>query len=173
MVTSSNTLNINALGIFGRLEPKQEDYFKQLQEKYSQFPNDDDTADIFRHLTLVLNYQVPIGKLSEYLDLLRILKPHLPLRLNVSEVIVVNDQDIALAFEIQQTQFIRDIANKFLSDGIINTQYTKVVRFVPKQYQEEVVKILKETEEMCFNDFVLYANTIDDAGTIYSSNRYK
>lgn len=37
-------MHINALGIFGRLEPKQEKYFSELEVKYSKRPKNDENT---------------------------------------------------------------------------------------------------------------------------------
>lgn len=168
--TASNS--INALGIFGRLDPKQEQYFNDLEERYSQFPKEDDAIGIFSHLSLVINKFIPVGDLPRYIDLLRELKPLLPLTINISDVIIKEEKHLALSFAIQQTQKIRDLANKFVPEGVIATDYTKVVWFVPKENQEEAINELKKTKEMIFYDFQLVANRQDDEHLIYSSNRY-
>lgn len=173
MSLSSSSNTINALGIFGRLEPSQERYFKELSEKYSRFPEDDDSIGIFNHLSLVINKDVLIGKLPGYLDLLKELKPHLPFKIKTSDVIIKDEKHLALSFNTAQTQIIRELANKFVPEGVVTTHYTKVVWFVPKENQEEATKELEKTKEMVFYDFILVANRQDDANTIYSSNRYK
>lgn len=173
MSLSSSSNTINALGIFGRLEPSQEKYFKELSDKYSKFPEGDDSIGIFNHLSLVINKDVPVGKIPNYLDLLRELKPYLPFKINTSDVIIKDDKHLALSFDTIQTQVIRDLASKFVPEGVVTTYYTKLVWFVPKENQEKVIKILKETKEMIFYDFKLVANRQDDANIIYSSNSYK
>jgi hypothetical protein len=165
--------SINAVGIFGRLEPEQEQYFKGIESKYSKFPEDEESIGIFNHLSLVINKFVPVGELARYLDLLRELKPFLPFKIKTSDVIVKDEKHLALSFDTSQTQAIRDIASKFVPEGVVTTYFTKVVWFVPKEYQEEAIKELRQTQEMLFYDFKLVANRQDDEHTIYSANRYK
>jgi hypothetical protein len=172
MSLSSNSNTINALGIFGRHEPSQEEYFKKLSEKYSVYPENDDAIGIFNHLTLVINNDVPVGNVSNYIDLLKELKQYLPLRIKVSDVIIKDDKHLALSFDTEQTKQIRDLAGKFFQDGVVTTYYTKVVWFVPKEKQKEVIKILKEVEEMIVYNFILVANKQNDENTIYSSTRF-
>lgn len=172
MSLSSTSNTINALGIFGRLDPIQEKYFQEISDEYSQFPKGDDSVGIFNHLSLVINNSVPIGKVSDYLDLLKKLKQYLPLKIKTSDVIVIDDKHVALSFDISQTQVIRDLASRFFSEGIINTNYTKVVWSVSKENQAKVIEKLKEIKEMIFYDFKLVANRQDEANTLYSSNSF-
>src|SRR5579859_2305751 len=104
MSLSSVSNTINALGIFGRHTPEQENYFKQLSDKYSKYPEGDDAIGIFNHLSLVINRDVPIGEISHYLDLLRELKKYLPFTIKTSEVIVIDEKHLALSFDTAQTQ---------------------------------------------------------------------
>jgi len=172
MTLSSTSNTINALGIFGRLEPKQEKYFSGLEEKFSQRPENDDANGIFNHLSIVINNNVPVGDLPHYLDLLKELKPYLPFKIKTSEVIIKEDKHLALSFDTAQTQQIRDLASKFFTEGVVTTYYTKVVWFVPKENQEDAIKELKNVKEMVFYDFVLVANRQNDENTIYFSNRF-
>jgi len=169
--TASNS--INAIGVFGRLEPEQEQYFKELSEKYSHYPKDDEAIGMFNHLSLVINRFIPVGDLPRYIDLLRELKAFLPFTIKTSDVIIKEEKHLALSFDPEQTQKIRDIASKFVPEGVVVTSYTKVVWFVPKEDQEEVKKELQNIKEMIFYDFQLVANRQDDEHMIYSSNRYK
>jgi hypothetical protein len=173
MSLSSASDTINALGIFGRLQPKQEKYFDDLEAKYSRVPENDESLGIFSHLSLVISKDVPVGKLPHYLDLLKELKPFLPFKLQVSDVIVRDEKHLALSFDTQQTQAIRDVAQKHVPEAIVTTFYTKVVWHVPPENQEAVKKILGQVKEMVFADFILCANKQNDESTIYSSNRYK
>lgn len=173
MSLSSSSNTINALGIFGRHEPGQEYYFKKLSQKYSKYPENDDSIKIFNHFSLVINNDVAVGKIPGYIDLLRELKPYLPFKIEVSDVIVQDGKHLALSFDTSQTQEIRDLANKFIPEGVVTTYYTKVVWFVPEEKQEEVIEILKDVKEMVVYDFILVANRQNDENTIYSSNRYK
>lgn len=173
MSLSSTSNTINALGIFGRLDPKQESYFRGIQNKFSRFPESDESVGIFNHLSLLINRNVPIGHIAPYIDILHELKPYVPFKLQVKGVIVRDGKHIALSFDIQETEKIRRIASKFVPDGIVNTFYTKVVRFVPEENQQEVIKMLRDTNKMIFCDFLLCANRQDDASIIYSTNKYK
>ncbi len=172
MSLSATSSTINALGIFGRLEPKQEQFFKELEEKYSQKPENDDSNEIFNHLSLVINNNVSVGEMPKYIGLLRELKPFLPFKIKTSGVIIRDDKHLALSFDNSQTQEIRDLAGKFFNQGIVETFFTKVVWFVPKEKQEEAIaELLQEVPEMIFYDFILVANRQNDENTIYSSNR--
>lgn len=173
MSLSSTSNTINALGIFGRLDPQQEKLFKTLEEKFSQRPEESDSNDIFNHLSLVINNDVRAGDIPKYLDLLRELKPFLPFVLKTSDVIVRDQQHLALSFDSSQTKQIRDLADKFIGQGIIETFFTKVAWFVPEKNQKEAINELKEINEMIFYDFILVANKQNDENTIYSSNRYQ
>ncbi|MFC1727273.1 hypothetical protein ACFL0Y_02000 [Patescibacteria group bacterium] len=173
MTLSSSSNTINALGIFGRLEPRQEKYFLKLSEKYSRYPENNDAIGIFNHLSLVVNNNVEVGEIASHLDLLKKLKPHLPFRLTVSKPIIIDDKHIALSFDIKQTQKIRNLAKRTITGHVVETYYTKVVWYVPKNKQQEVMDILKNIKEMTFYDFKLCANRQDDQSTIYSSLKFK
>lgn len=172
-MTPSSSNTFNALGIFGRLEPKQEDYFLKLSRKYSRYPKGDKAIGIFNHLSLVVNTNVEVGQLSLYLDLLKKLEPFLPFKLLITEPIVIDDKHIALSFDIKQTKKIRELAKKITPGNIVETYYTKVVWYVPKNKQQAVMDILKNTKEMVFYDFKLCANRQDDKSTIYSSLKFR
>lgn len=173
MSLSSISNTINALGIFGRLTPELEKQFSDLETKYSKRPEDNDANGIFSHLSLVINKDVPVGKVPVYIDLLKELKPHLPFSLKTSDAIIKDDEHLALSFDTDQTQAIRDLASKFIDEGVVTTYYTKVVWFVPKENQEDAINKLKKITEMVFYDFILVANRQNDENTIYSSNRYR
>lgn len=144
-----------------------------MEAKYSKKPLSDDTNGIFSHLSLVVNKDVLIGKLPSYLDLLRELKPYLPFKIKISDVIIKDWKHLALSFDTDQTQRIRDLANEFIHEGIVTTYYTKVVWFVPEENQKKAINDLKKVKEMFFYDFILVANRQNDENTIYSSYRYK
>lgn len=173
MSLSSTSNTINALGIFGRHEPELEKYFQNLSEKYSKYPENDDAIGIFNHLSIVIGQNVPVGKLPAYIDLLRELKPFLPLKIAVTGIVVKDGLHIALSFDPKQVKEVCDTASKFLPDVVVKAYYQKVIWFVPVEKQDEVKNILKDVKEMTYDDFILVANKEDDAHTIYSSNRYK
>jgi hypothetical protein len=173
MSLSSTSNTINALGIFGRLTPELEKYFSGLEARYSQRPEVDDANGIFSHLSLVISRDVPVGRMPDYIDLLRELKPYLPLKIRTSGVIVKDDKHLALSFDTVQTQVIRDLAIKHIPEGVVTTYYTKVVWFVPRENQEAAIIELKNIKEMIFYDFMLVANRQNDENTIYSSLRYR
>lgn len=172
MSLSSDSNTINALGIFGRLDPAQEAFFSELELKYGISPNKDKTDKVFNHLSLVINNDVPVGEMPKYLDLLRELKAYLPLRLETSGVIVRDEMHLALTFNTWQTQQVRDLAGKFFNRGIITTYFTKVMWFIPDENKEAAVKELKDISEMVFYDFILTANKQNDENTIYTSRLY-
>jgi len=66
---------------------------------------------------------------------------------------------------------LEPVQEKYFKQGIIETHYTKVVWFVPKENQEEASKELKKVKEMVFYDFILVANRQNDENTIYFSKR--
>lgn len=173
MSLSSVSNTINAFGIFGRLKPELEEYFLSLEAKYSKRPEKDDANGIFNHLTLVINRDVPVGVLPGYIDLLKELKPHLPVILKTSGVIIKEDKHIALSFDTAQTQHIRDIIQTRIGSGVVTTYYTKVVWFVPQENQQKVMDELSKVKEMIFYDFFLVANRQNDENTIYTSNKYR
>lgn len=173
MSLSSTSNTINALGIFGRHEPELEKYFQNLSEKYSEYPENDPAIEIFNHLSLVIGRDVHVGELPKYIDLLRDLKPFLPLKVTVTGIFVKDVKHIALSFDPQQIEEIRNIASKLLPEVVVKAYYQKVVWYVPEEKQKEVMNILKDIKEMTYFDFILVANRQDYANTIYSSNRYK
>jgi len=172
MTLSSSSNTINALGIFGRLDPKQEQYFLKLSKKYSKYPQNNEAFNIFNHLSLVINNNVEIGEIASYLDLLKQLKNHLPFKLTVAKPIIIDEKHIALSFDIKQTQKIRILVKKSITGHVVETYYTKVVWYVPKNKQEELIDILKNEKEMIFYDFKLCANRQDVKSTIYSSLKF-
>jgi len=166
----SNT--VNALGIFGRMTQELENHFGNLSKQYSKYPENDDAIGIFNHLSLVIGRDVPVGEMPKYLDLLKELKPHLPFRLKTNGIIVIDEKHLALSFDTEQTQQIRDLALKYFPKFVVTTHYTKSVWYVPEERQGEVREQLRKIDEMIFGDFILVANRQDDANTVYSSNRY-
>ena len=76
---SSNT--IKALGIFGRLSKEQEEFFDDLEKKYSKKPDSSLGYDVFRHLTLTFIHDAKVSDIKEELDLLYDLKRFLPVKL--------------------------------------------------------------------------------------------
>jgi len=173
MTLSSSSNTINALGIFGRLEAKQEEYFLDLSKKYSQYPKNNEAIGIFNHLSLVVNYDVEIGRVSLYIDLLRKLESFLPYKIRVTGPIIIDGKHLALSFDIKQTQKIRDLAKKISLGHVVETYYTKVVWYVPKKKQQEVADMLKSIKEMTFYDFKLCANRQEDKSTLYSSLKFR
>jgi hypothetical protein len=143
-----------------------------MENKYSQISKGQ-KKDFFNHLSLLINRKVQSGELSKYIDLLRELKQELPLKIKIDKVLIVEGQHLALSFDTQQTEKIRKIAKKYFNDGIVDAFYTKVVWYVPKNKQNEVTEVLKKTEELIFDDFVLCANKQNDNFVIYTSNSYK
>jgi len=173
MSLSSTSNTINAVGIFGKFTPELEKYFSSLESKYSKRPeHDDDVNGIFSHLSLIVHKDVPVDRLPAHIDLLRELKPYVPFVIKISDVIIKDEKHLALSFDIAQTQKIRDLAAKFVPEGVVTTYYTKVVWFVPKENQAEAIQELKKVKKMIFYDFILVANKQNDENTIYSSNRY-
>jgi hypothetical protein len=172
MSLSSTSNTINTLGIFGRLEPDQEKYFKVIQDKLGEIPENHEANGIFNHLSLVIDNNVPVNNLPTYLDLLRELRLFLPLTIDVSRVIIKDDKHLALSFDPDITKPLRSLASKFIPDHIIETYYTKVVWFVPQKNIEPAIKILEKTNQLVFTDFKLCANRQDDAHTIYSSLKF-
>lgn len=151
-----------ALGIFGKLKEKQEKYFNDLEKQFGK------PKDYYNHLSVVINNEVE--DTEKYVELLKELKQFLPLNLAVARVIMVK-KDLALAFDINQTGEIRKMAKKYFEAGVIETHYVKVIRGVAKENLEKVKELLKETKEMVFEDFGLYANEINKKGIIDTTKK--
>lgn len=160
---SSNT--IKALGIFGRLSKEQEKYFDSLELKYSNKPDPGLGYDIFRHLTLTFIHDATINDVREELDILKGLKRFLPLKLHAKKAFIKDEvtmpgaEHIAIEFGLEQTEEIVEFVRKRAGDkNTIATWYTKVVWFVPKGYQQQVIGELFEFKELIFTDFYLVSN---------------
>ena len=173
---SSNT--IKALGIFGRLSKDQEEFFDNLQKKYSKKPDPISGYDVFRHLTLTFINNASIRDVRDQLDLLHDLKRFLPVKLHIQKVFVKDEvtlpgaEHIALEFGIEQTKELVAFVRAKSGDNTVATPYTKVVWFVPKDNQQAVINELSNYKELIFTDFYLVSNKQDDANTIYTSNRF-
>lgn len=173
---SSNT--IKALGIFGRLSKEQEDFFDNLEKKYSRKPDSSLGYDVFRHLTLTFIQEAKVSDIKDQLDLLHDLKRFLPVKLTVKkffvkeEVTMPGAEHIALEFGIEQTKELVKFVRARSGDNTVATPYTKVVWFVPKENQQAVLDELSEFKELVFTDFYLVANKQDDANTIYTTNSF-
>lgn len=173
---SSNT--IKALGIFGRLSKEQEDFFDNLEKKYSKKPDSTSDYDVFRHLTLTFIREASISDVQSQLDLLHDLKRFLPVKLKAKKIFVMDEvtmpeaQHIAVEFGLEQTKELVEFVRKRASDNTVATPYTKVVWFVPKENQQAVIDELTNFRELIFFDFYLMSNKQDDANTIYTTNRF-
>jgi len=173
---SSNT--IKALGIFGRLSKEQEEYFDSLEAKYSKKPDPISGYDVFRHLTLTFIHDASISDVREQLDLLHDLKQFLPVKLSVKKAFVKDEvtmpgaEHIALEFGLEQTKELVAFVRNRAGDNTVETPYTKVVWFVPKDNQQAVIEELSNLKEFVFTDFYLVSNKQDDANTIYTTNRF-
>lgn len=161
---------INALGIFGRLEPLQEAYFKNLQQEYYNLDKSSGIVSVFPHLTLVASYEVSEDKLSLYLGLLKKLKAQLPLTISIGGTKIVDGRNVALTFDVSQTRVIRELATSLLPQQVIVTNYFTVMREVPEKLQPAVVKSLSKTKSLTLADFKLCANQVDDAHILHSSS---
>jgi hypothetical protein len=174
---SSNT--IKALGIFGRLSKEQEVYFDALETKYSHKPDSNLGYDIFRHLTLTFIHDATIRDVRNELDLLHDLKRFLPLKLRAKKAFVKDEvtmpgaEHIAIEFGLEQTkELVSFIQNRVGDDNTVETWYTKVVWFVPKDNQQKVIDELSDFKELVFTDFYLISNKQNDANTIYTTNQF-
>lgn len=174
---SSNT--IKALGIFGRLSKEQEDFFDNLEKKYSKKPDPISGYDVFRHLTLTFIHDASISDVREELDLLHDLKRFLPLKLKAKKAFVKDEvtmpgaEHIAIEFGLEQTkELIEFIKSRAGEKNTVSTWYTKVVWFVPKESQQTVIEVLSDFKELVFTDFYLVSNKQDDANTVYTTNRF-
>ncbi len=173
---SSNT--IKALGIFGRLSKEQEEFFDNLEKKYSKKPNPISGYDVFRHLTLTFIHDALISDVQSQLDLLHDLKPFLPVKLQAKKIFVKDEvtmpgaQHIAVEFGLEQTKKLVEFVRERAGNSTVATPYTKVVWFVPKENQQAVINELSSFKELTFTDFYLVSNKQDDANTIYSTNRF-
>lgn len=173
---SSNT--IKALGIFGRLSKEQEEFFDNLEKKYSKEPDSTSGYDVFRHLTLTFIHNASISDVQSQLDLLHDLKRFLPVILKAKKIFVKDEvtmpgaQHIAVEFGLEQTKELVEFVRSRAGDNTVATPYTKVVWFVPKEHQQAVINELSDFKELIFADFYLVANKQDDANTIYTTNRF-
>jgi hypothetical protein len=173
---SSNTIKV--LGIFGRLTKEQEALFDNLENSYSQKPDESEGYDIFRHLTLTFIPNATIGDVRNQLDLLKELKQFLPLKVNVKKPFVKDEESmpgaehVALEFELDETEKIVEFINERVGDQAVATWYTKVVWFVPKENQQAVMDSLADFKEMVFDDFYLVSNKQSDDNTIYTTNQF-
>ena len=172
---SSNKVKV--LGIFGRLSAKQEACFDNLEAKYSRKPSGNEFS-VFRHLTLTFIPNASVGDISTQLDLLKDLKTFLPLKIRVKRAFVKDEESmagkehIALEFDLSEAKEIVDFVHKYCSENTVATWYTKVVWFVPKEKQQQVIKELESFEAMEFTDFYLVSNKQDEANTIYTTQRF-
>jgi len=137
-LNSSSTFN--ALGIFGRLEPSQEQYFRHIQNKHYLLPEDADEFGVFPHLTVA-----------------------------VAGTKVIDGQDIAFTFDINQTLKIRNIAAEIFPHGAIITDYCIIMRHAPRHTHNQIIRELADIKELSFTDFKLCANRVDESGILYSS----
>lgn len=172
---SSNTIKV--LGVFGRLSEEQEEYFNNLENKYSKKPNGN-TYDIFRHLTLTFIPDASIADLNEQLDLLSDLKRFLPLKVRAKRAFVKSEESlqgaehIAIEFDLSETNEVVDFIRARCGDLTVATWYTKVVWFVPKENQPKVIEELKDFKAMNFTDFYLVANKQNEENTIYRTSDF-
>lgn len=173
---SSNT--IKALGIFGRLSKKQEEYFDGLEQKYSKKPDPISGYDVFRHLTLTFIHDASISDVQSQLDLLHDIKRFLPVKLTAKKIFVKDEvtmpgaEHIAIEFGLKQSKELVDFVKNRAGKNTVATPYTKVVWFVPKDYQQKVIDELSNFKELVFTDFYLVSNKQDEANTIYTTNRF-
>lgn len=171
---SSNT--IKALGIFGRLSKEQEEFFDNLEKKYSKKPSHG--YDVFRHLTLTFINDAKVSDIKKELDLLRELKRFLPVKLQMKKVFVKDEvtmpgsEHIAIEFGLEQTKELVAFVRSRAGDCTVATPYTKVVWFVPKNHQKAVMNELSSFKELNFTDFYLVSNKQDNANTIYTSSSF-
>ncbi len=174
---ASNT--IKALGIFGRLSPNLEAYFDKIESKYSSKPDISLGYDIFRHHTLTYITDATVSDITRQLDLLQELKTFLPYKFKVRKLFVKDEvtmpgaEHIAVEFGLDQTKRLLQFIRERVNDKVVETPYTKVIWFVPKENQRKVIDELKDLKELEFTDFYLVSNKQNDANTIYTSTRFK
>jgi hypothetical protein len=174
---SSN--NVKVLGIFGRLSSEQEAYFDELEKKYSSKPDKSLGYDIFRHLTLTFEPNAPVSSIRTHLNLLRDLKPYLPVKLNIEKVFVKDEESmegaehIAVEFGLGQTKQLVGFIKDKVGDSSVVTWYTKVVWFVPKENQQKVIDKLSDLKTIEFTDFYLVANKQNDDNTIFKTSDFR
>jgi hypothetical protein len=160
----------NALGIFGRLSAEQEVYFLSLQAKYAPLSKTSEAFGVFPHLTVVAGFNVPDSGLEVYTEVLEKLTACIPLVFNIAGVQVI-DQNIALSFDIDQTQQARKLAASLPPDQVIATDYFTVVREVPKTSREELLGILSGIRSLTITDFKLCADRVDNAHILQASSQ--
>lgn len=82
-------------------------------------------------------------------------------------------EHVAIEFGLEQTKELVEFIRKRVGDkSSVDTWYTKVVWFVPKENQQKVIDELSDFKELIFTDFYLVANKQNDASTIYTSNSF-
>lgn len=173
---SSNKIKV--LGIFGRLSPEQELFFDKLEQNYSKKPLGNE-YDIFRHLTLTFIPNASVSDVRSQLDLLRLLKKFLPLKLRVDKCFIKDEESmvgaehIAIDLGIEQTKELIDFVRDRVGEFAVATWYIKVVWFVPKENQQAVIEELETLKELVFDDFYLVSNKQDEENTIYTTNRFE
>lgn len=173
---SSNTVKV--LGIFGRLSSEQEAYFDSLEAKYGYRPENSETYEIFRHLTLTFIPNATVKDLSSELDLLKELKQFLPLKIVPKKAFVKDEESlegaehIALEFELEQTKEIIEYIKARVGENTVATWYIKVVWFVNKENQQAVIDELASIKHLEFTDFYLVSNKQDEDNTIFTSTRF-
>lgn len=174
---SSNTIKV--IGIFGRLSPKTEAYFDSIEAKYSNKPAVSLGYDIFRHHTLTYISDASVTDIAKQLDLLQDLKRLLPYQLKVRRIFVKDEvsmpgaQHIAVEFGLDQTEKLLQFIREKAGDVVVATPYIKIIWFVPKENQQNVIDELKNLEELEFTDFYLVSNKQNDENTIYTSTRFR
>lgn len=161
----------NALGIFGRLDAAQEAHFLALQERYHPLAENSEAFGVFPHLTLVASYKVPSANLPLYMELLERLYAQLPLGIRVTAIRIIDKRNIALSFDANQTQSIRELAENALPKQVIETDYFIVMREIPEELQQRAVDSLEDMKLLTFTDFDLCDSKVDEEHVLYSSSR--
>ncbi|MFO0971489.1 MAG: hypothetical protein U0520_04065 [Candidatus Saccharimonadales bacterium] len=172
---SSNTIKV--LGIFGRLSTEQEAFFDELEKNYSQKPEGDQYS-IFRHLTLTFIPDATIKDLNNQLTLLKDLRKFLPLKINVKNAFVKNEESlpgaehVAIEFELSETHELVKFIKKRCDKYTVATWYIKVVWFLPDIHHETVIDQVLSIKELEFTDFYLCTNKQNDVNTVFKTSQF-
>jgi hypothetical protein len=172
---SSNSIKV--VGIFGRLSKENEIFLDEIEQQCSNKPPGDEYA-IFRHLTLTFIPNATVSDVKNQLTLLKSLNKFLPLKIEVKNAFIKNEESleeaehIAIEFDLAQTKEITDFIKTHCPDHTVETWYIKVVWFVPKENQKTALKRVLELKELEFSDFYLVANKQDEANTIFTTQSF-
>lgn len=132
----------------------------------------------FRHLTLTFIPDATVSDVRSQLDLLKDLKPFLPLKIKLKKPFIKDEESmpgaehIAVEFDIGETKEIVRFVKNRAGDNAVATWHTKVVWFVPKEKQRAVIDKMTDFQGMIFDDFYLVSNKQNEDNTIYTTKQF-